>query len=97
MNESKLRINNDTYEIYDLEMGGYVLSVTYLKPLKSTKGHQHPWDEAYYISSGIGIIQIGDKTMDIYKGKFVAISPDTFHRVTNTSMSDLVFVCAWRN
>ena len=77
-------------------MKGYTLSVTYLKPDKSTRGHTHKWDEAYYIGRGVGLMQLNDKYIRICEGQFVGVPPNTFHRIFNTGILDLAFVCAWR-
>ena len=63
--QPKLRIKNEKYEIYDLSLEDFTLSVTCLERGKSTLGHSHAWEEVYYIIKGCGRIQIQDKTQDI--------------------------------
>jgi len=80
--EPKLRIKNERYEIYNLSLKDFTLSVTCLEPGKSTLGHSHAWEEAYYMIKGCGRIQIQDKTQDVRTGDFIIIptnsSPSCF-------------------
>lgn len=77
-------------------MEGYTLSVTYLNSKKSTKGHRHKWDEAYFVCHGEGIIELDDQYIPIKRGQFIRIESNTFHKVSNTGPSILTLVCAWR-
>ena len=92
----KLRKSDNLYEIYDLKLRGFTLSVTYLKPDKSTKGHKHSYEEGYYFAGGIGRMQMGGTCKQVSAGQFVAVPPNAFHRVFNNGLLSLVFVCAWR-
>jgi len=93
----KLRKKNDRYTIYDLELEGLTLSVTYLNPGKSTIGHLHGFEEAYYICRcDFGKIKIGTQTREISSGNFITIPPDTFHRVFNDGENILTFICAFK-
>lgn len=92
----ELRKKNKQYTIYDLQMDGFVLSVTYLNPGESTTGHQHEWNEGYYIASGIGRIMLNDDEVLISGGQLIAVPPNTYHRVFNDGINTLIFVCAFR-
>ncbi|MBA7710148.1 hypothetical protein ES703_119080 [subsurface metagenome] len=94
--EPKLRIKNERYEIYDLPLEDFTLSVTRLEQGKSTLGHSHAWEEAYYIIKGYGRIQIQDKKQDVRTSDFVIIPTNSFHRVFNKSSAELIFLCTFR-
>ena len=94
--EPKLRIKNERYEIYDLPLEDFTLSVTRLEQGKSTLGHSHAWEEAYYIIKGYGRIQIQDKTQDVRTGDFIIIPTNSSHRVFNESGAELIFLCTFR-
>ncbi len=91
-----LRVKDDRYEIYDLEMEGFVLSVTCLNPNKCTRGHKHDYEEAYYFAQGCGRVKLGRRIVNVKSGDLLRISPNTFHRVFNDSdLHRLTFVCAF--
>lgn len=91
-----LRVKDDRYEIYDLEMEGFVLSVTYLNPNKCTRGHKHDYEEAYYLAQGCGRLKLGRRIVNVKSGDLLRIPPNTFHRVFNDSdLYRLTFVCAF--
>ncbi len=92
---TKLRKSDSRYEIHDLHLGEYVLSVTYLQPFQTTLGHQHEFIEGYYFSNGIGRIQLGDETKTVEKKEFFIIPPNTFHRVFNDCPHEMEFVCVF--
>ncbi len=96
MESPKIRIENERYTIQDSRGDGYILSVTYLNPKQETQGHQHPWEELYYIAYGIGELKIGRKKKRVSMGQFHNIPPDTFHQLKNNGMMTLAVVCSWR-
>lgn len=107
--DAKLRKQDARYTIYDLEYApSCVLSVSYLNPGQSTVGHEHGYAEGYYFARGRGRIELGRaedvqpmaptmwSVKGIFAGDFVAVPADTFHRVFNDSVCDvMVFVCAF--
>lgn len=92
-----LRKKNTQYTIYDLQVDGLTLSVTYLNPGESTNGHQHEWPEGYYITSGIGRIMLDGDEKGISEGQFITVPPNTYHRVFNDGINTLIFVCAFKD
>ncbi len=91
-----LRKKEKRYSIQDLKVGDITLSVTYLNPEQSTKGHQHEYEELYYIGYGVGRIVIGNEEKKISMGQFYLIPPDTFHQVKNDGLMTLAIICVWR-
>ncbi len=63
-----LRVKDDRYEIYDLEMEEFVLSVTYLNPNKCTRGHKHDYEEAYYFAQGCGRVKLDRRIVNVKNG-----------------------------
>lgn len=91
-----LRVKDDRYEIYDLEMEGFVLSVTCLNRNKCTRGHKHDYEEAYYFAQGCGRVKLGRRIVKVKSGDLLRIPPNTFHRVFNDGdLHRLTFVCAF--
>ena len=63
-------------------------------PGKSTEEHIHPKaEEIYYILKGKGKIRIEDEEREIRPGDGIAILPGKRHKIWNTGVSDLVFLC----
>ena len=75
-----IRVNNETYKIYDWKLPFIILSMTVLHPHKKTVGHKHPWCELYFISPF---------SFRLYK-------PNSFHQVENITNSDFRFFTVWR-
>ena len=92
----ELRKQDEYYTIFDMEMDGFTLSATFLNAHKSTAGHQHLWEEAYYIANGFGMVIIGREIKDAAEGDFIKIPPNTFHQVFNLGAFPMRFVCVWR-
>lgn len=97
MTELHLRKRNEQYTIYDLWIGDYIMSVTSLNPKQVTIGHEHDWEEVYYVATGFGRILLGDKFSIITPGQFIAIPAKTFHRIYNDDKDgQLVVVCVFK-
>jgi quercetin dioxygenase-like cupin family protein len=47
--------------------------------------HQHPTHEFYYVTSGRGIMTIGDEECEIAQGDLVRIPPNTVHSLRPVS------------
>lgn len=76
-----IRVDNESYIIYDWKLPFITLSKTTLHPHKKTMGHKHSWRELYFTPPF---------SLRIYK-------PNEFHQVENTNNCDLSFFTAWRN
>ena len=93
---ANLRAKDDRYEIYDLEMEGFVLSVTHLNPNKCTRGHKHDFEEGYYFAQGCGRIKLGRRIVNVKSGDLLRVPPNTSHRVFNDDDHHrLTFVCVF--
>ncbi|MGQ9748005.1 MAG: cupin domain-containing protein [Candidatus Caldatribacteriaceae bacterium] len=56
---------------------------TVIYPQCSTRGHEHPpLEEVYFVTSGKGIMEVGQERFEIESGDVVYI-PSGFHRVEN--------------
>ena len=73
-----------------------VVSSTCLHGGKSTSGHSHPGqEEVYYFIYGAGEMELDDKLFPVQPGDIVLIEDGVFHRVHNTSSTELYFVCVF--
>jgi mannose-6-phosphate isomerase-like protein (cupin superfamily) len=94
----KIVKDNETYVLVDnTDLKNLVLSSTFLKPGKETRGHSHPGQEEVYIFvSGRGTIQVGDDHQQVEAGHVVLIPDGAFHKVFNRSDTHpLYFVCVF--
>lgn len=91
-----LRKKDDRYEIYDLHLKDFTLSVTYLNRGKATTGHSHEMEEAYYFLKGHGRVCEGETTYNIKAGDVVVIPGGNYHRVYNDDCPRLVFLCIFK-
>ncbi|MGB9595927.1 MAG: cupin domain-containing protein [Candidatus Poribacteria bacterium] len=71
-----------------------------LKPGKDPGGmgtHPEPYDEAYYILSGIGKMEFGDndQAYEVGKNTAIFIPAGTPHKITNIGTEDLEFLTIW--
>ncbi|MGB9553677.1 MAG: cupin domain-containing protein [Candidatus Caldatribacteriaceae bacterium] len=56
---------------------------TVIYPQCSTRGHEHaPLEEVYFITSGRGIMEVGQERFEIESGDVVYV-PSAFHRAEN--------------
>lgn len=88
---------DDRYVVKDnTELKNLIVSSTELKPGKSTSGHKHPGqEEVYYFVNGFGEMELDDKRFVVTKDDVVLIPDGVFHRVHNTSLYPLYFVCVF--
>ena len=95
--DSKILKQNETYTLLDnTSLKNLVVSKTILHPGKNTTGHNHPGqEEVYHFISGEGYIVVGDTEIDVEAGSIVLIPDAYFHKVWNTGLEDLVFVCVF--
>ncbi|MFA4999234.1 MAG: cupin domain-containing protein [Parcubacteria group bacterium] len=91
--KAKLIRDNDVYQVYDLkELENLTLSLTELKPHKSTTGHSHNTaDEIYIFISGKGEVEIGGSREKVIKGDVLLVPRGNFHRVWNIGWQPLKF------
>lgn len=89
--------NDDTYVLKDNKfLSNLVLSSTFLKPKKSTRGHSHAGqEEIYFFIEGSGRMEIDNEVFDVTKGDVVLIPDGVFHRVHNQTDNPLYFVCVF--
>ena len=88
---------DDRYEVKDnTELTNLIVSSTRLYPGKSTSGHSHPGqEEVYHFVYGTGRMELDDDIFDVGPGDYVLIKDGVFHRVHNTGIETLYFVCVF--
>ena len=65
-----------------------------LPPGTSTMPHYHPLaEEIYFLTAGIGRMQIEEELRDVGPGDAIAIPPGARHQITNTGSAPLKFLC----
>ena len=89
--------DNDIYKLRDnTTLKNLVLSSTLLHPGKQTTGHEHQGqEEVYFFVAGSGEMLINEERFEVNSGDINLIENGEFHRVPNTSQSDLYFVCVF--
>ena len=95
--DSEIVKQNETYTLLDnTKLKNLVVSKTILHPGKNTTGHNHVGqEEVYHFISGDGYIIVGDEKYYVGPGDIVLIPNGHFHKVWNTGLEDLVFVCVF--
>ena len=95
--DSEIVKQNETYTLLDnTKLKNLVVSKTILHPGKNTTGHNHVGqEEVYHFLSGDGYIIVGDEKYYVGPGDIVLIPNGHFHKVWNTGLEDLVFVCVF--
>jgi mannose-6-phosphate isomerase-like protein (cupin superfamily) len=65
-----------------------------LQPAQRTTRHYHPRaEEIYYITAGLGKMQIDDEITEVRPGDAIAIPPGAVHQITNIGSEVLSFLC----
>jgi len=60
----------------------------------TTKRHYHQKsEELYHITSGEGLMRLGDDQFSVIVGDTICISPGTEHCIANTGDQELVILC----
>ena len=60
----------------------------------STAAHHHvKTEEIYYLLEGRGVMRVGEQTREVGAGDAIAIPPGAVHRITNTGVTTLKFLC----
>jgi mannose-6-phosphate isomerase-like protein (cupin superfamily) len=101
MDEAKTIVDNDTYQIRDLNLYDtrgkimFTMSLTILKIGKQTKGHSHADNsEVYEFTEGSGLMLIDSTAVSVKAGDYIFVERGRFHKVINISQaSDLIFRC----
>lgn len=90
--EFRTRADNERYLVRDMDMGGFTASITELHPSQSTRGHSHPWTEAYLLIEGSGTLHVeGVDSYMMLQGAIYGIPGDTHHRVSTDA--GVTFAC----
>ena len=72
----------------------FSIALATLKPRKKTLRHIHETSaEFYYVTRGVGIIQLNSKKEPIEENTLIYIPTRTKHTVTNTGKEDLLILC----
>ncbi|MCM3216677.1 class I tRNA ligase family protein [Niallia taxi] len=80
-------------DIYTSPFGGMLATV---KPLKTSKPHDHHEVESFIIFKGKGLITIGDEQSEVVQGDVIYIPPFTNHSLLNlSSTEDLIYYTSW--
>ena len=89
--------DNAQYLLKDNAFGkNLILSSTFLRANQSTNGHTHSGqEEVYMFIKGEGEMQIDDERFSVKEGDVVCIEDGEFHRVFNTLLFGLYFVCVF--
>lgn len=70
------------------------LAEAQIGPGVSTRLHRHRRsEEVYHITSGKGLMTLGNRTFTVRAGDTLCISPGTPHRIRNTGNRPLVILC----
>jgi quercetin dioxygenase-like cupin family protein len=74
-------------EMHDLTAGGYLELVSEFEVAGGGEvdPHAHPTHEFYYVTSGRGLMRIGDEEHEIVQGDLVHIPPDAVHSLRPVS------------
>ncbi len=88
---------DDRYVVKDNTLlKNLILSSTRLNPGKQTTGHRHAGqEEVYMFMDGQGEMLLDEKRFAVKSGDIVLIEDGVFHRVYNTSESELYFICVF--
>jgi mannose-6-phosphate isomerase-like protein (cupin superfamily) len=89
--------DNSQYVLKDNPFGQHLtLSSTMLRANESTTGHSHDnQEEVYYFHKGRGEMQIDDERFPVEAGDVICIEDGEYHRVFNTGVFGLYFVCVF--
>lgn len=90
--------DNETYIVEDNNfLKNLTVSKTTLYPGKQTSGHLHEGlEEVYAFVKGVGVIAIDDVEKECKPGDIFMIPGGAFHRVRNTGLTNLEFICVFQ-
>lgn len=88
---------DDRYIVKDNKtLKNLIVSSTTLHPGKSTSGHSHAGqEEVYHFVYGQGEMEVDGDRFSVLPGDIVLIPDGAFHRVHNTHVVNLYFVCVF--
>jgi len=99
-NEVEAFITKDGSEIREIlaprnsSLRNQSLAGARVSPGKNTIQHYHiESEEIYYVLQGKGQIGVEGEVREIIEGDGIAIMPGQSHRIWNTGVEDLVFLC----
>ena len=99
-NEVKTFITKDGSEIREIlaprnsSLRNQSLAEARVSPGKNTLQHYHiKSEEIYYILQGTARIRVEGEEREVTEGDGIAIMPGQSHRIWNTGVEDLVFLC----
>jgi quercetin dioxygenase-like cupin family protein len=72
--------------------GQFDIRVVSVQPGGISADHAHAWEQANYILSGTGTIQLGDEIKPVGPDDFVYVPPNLRHVFVNTGDTDLVLL-----
>ena len=77
------------------EIGTPNFEMRYFEVPKEAKGkpESHPFEHEVFVIKGEGVIQSGDKEVQIKAGDAVYIAPDEAHQFFNLGEENLGFIC----
>ena len=89
--------DDERYTVKDNKfLKNLIVSSTKLRPGKSTTGHSHAGqEEVYQFMYGQGEMEVNGERFSVMPGDVVLIPDGAFHRVFNTHLVDLYFVCVF--
>ena len=89
--------DNAQYVLKDNAFGdNLILSSTMLRANQSTNGHTHSGqEEVYFVHKGKGERERDGERFPVKEGDVVCINDGEFHRVFNTGVFGLYFVCVF--
>ena len=74
--------------------GQFDVRAVRIAPGGTSAEHSHPWEQANYILSGEGRVQLEDEEHSVAANDFVYVPPDMRHVFTNVGDGDLVLLAA---
>lgn len=88
---------DDRYIVKDnTKLKNLIVSSTTLHAGKSTSGHSHAGqEEVYLFVFGQGEMELDENRFTVSSGDTVLIKDGVFHRVHNTGITDLHFICVF--
>ncbi len=94
LKEGELVTENEQYVLYDYNVKNtnFSISLTVLKPSKSTRGHKHLNEQFYFFVTGIGNVDIGEKQTEVKPLSLIRVEPNVFHKINNPNKISLIFV-----
>ena len=89
--------DNSQYLLKDNAFGNnLILSSTMLRANQSTNGHTHKGQEEVYIfHRGLGEMDIDGERFPVKPGDVICIEDGEYHRVFNTGVFGLYYVCVF--